>query len=419
MLAHRSTAAAAVLGAALALTLPLAPAHAQFGKILKKAAEKVVVDKAVDKAAEKVGGGNDSTAATAGTTTTPAANTGAAPARGGRRAAPAPAVAAATGTTEELISKAIAYDAAFVAAFNNVLDTDPRFASFKAARTTYDKCYAKDAAYQKAVNKYGRLSEQARLDDNMDAYAKWADSLNAVTQARLKNAPAGCQVPELSSELATAARQAAEKAAAAKSGTSESALAGFTERVGGYLALSTPAERQKAVASGAYTAADAAALDKNRAALQAFMARSGSEMTGAEPDPKALAAYHADMERYETAQATYAKCTEAANAGANMPQMPPGMQAQMMNTKPPTEAQMAAAERYGKLAEAANNRGDRAKAMAYVDSAQKAVGIQPPKNGAEQQQYAKDVMAAHKKSQAAMKKCGVPPEAPIKPAYVR
>ena len=408
MLARRVTIATAVLGAALAF--PAAPAHAQFGKILKKAAEKVAVDKAVEKTTEKVGGDSSATRAQ-----TPAAN----PA-GGRAGVRRPTpVYAAGGTTEELIQKAVSYDQAYAAALKNLFESDSRFASFKKARADYERCYAKDAAYEKGHQRYQRLLEQARLDENDAAYKKWSDSLVAAQRGKAANAPAGCQIPELSDALARAARDEATKAAEAKAGTSEGALAGFRERSEGYLRLSTPAERQKAVSSGAYSAADAAAYDKNRDALVAWMSRAGSDASGTEPDPKAVAQYEAEMERYESVRATYDKCVEAANGSADQPAMPPSMQAQMMNMKQPTEAQMAEAQRLSKLADAANKRGDRAKVMVYVDSANKVLGITPPQSSAEQRQYANQTIAAHKKSMAAMKKCGAPPEHPVKPAYMR
>lgn len=421
MLAHRFT-IAAVLGAALAL--PAAPAHAQFGKILKKAAEKVAVDKAVEKTTEKVGG--DSSATRAQTPANPAQGAGVqgAPAAGGRAGARRTTpVYAATGTTEELIQKAVSYDQAYAAALKNLLDTDPRFASFKKARADYERCYAKDAAYDKGLQRYQRLMEQARLDENDAAYKKWSDSLVAAQRGKAANAPAGCQIPELSSALARAARDEATKSAEAKAGTSEGALAGFRERSEGYLRLSSSAERQKAVSSGAYSAADAAAFDRNRDALVAWMSRSGSDAAGTEPDPKAVAQYEADMERYERVRETYEKCVEAANASGGSagtaPAMTQAQMAQAANTKPPTEAQMADAQRLSKLAEAAHKRGDNAKAMVYADSMQKVLGLKAMQATPEQQQYANQSIASHKKMMAAMKKCGAPPEMPVKPAYMR
>ena len=57
--------------------------------------------------------------------------------------------------------------------------------------------------------------------------------------------------------------------------------------------------------------------------------------------------------------------------------------------------------------------------MAYSDSAQKILGIKPAASSPEQQRYARESIAAHQKSMAAMKKCGAPPEQPVKPAYMR
>ena len=408
-MSHRRS-LAAVLATALAVVAPT-PAHAQFGKFIKKAAEKVAVDKATEKAAAAVGG--DSSAANAASGA--AGDSGA----GGRRAKRA-AVAEATGTTEELIRTAISYDQAYMAARTSLLETDARFASFKKARADYERCHARNAANERATQRYQRLMEEARLAENDAAYKKWSDSLSAAMKAKAASiAPGGCEIPEMSEELARKAREEAAKAAESKAGTSEAALAGFQERVAGYLRLSSAADRRQAVSSGAYPAADAAAFDKNRDALDAWLSHSSWGSTTIDPDPKAVAQYEAEMARYESAAESYKTCTEAANAAAQGPQMPPSMMQQQMNMKPPTEAQMAEVQRLGELAEAAHKNGDNAKAMAYSDSAQKILGIKATASSPEQQQYARESIAAHQKSMAAMKKCGAPPEHPVKPAYMR
>lgn len=412
-MSHRRSLAAA-LATALAVVAP-APAHAQFGKFIKKAAEKVAVDKATEKAAAAVGG--DSSAANAASGA--AGDSGAGGRAGGRRARPA-AVAEATGTTEELIRTAINYDQAYMAARASLLETDARFASFKKARADYERCHARNAANERATQRYQRLMEEARLAENDAAYKKWSDSLSAAMKAKAASiTPDGCEIPEMSEELARKAREEAAKAAESKAGTSEAALAGFQERVAGYLRLSSADERRQAVSSGAYTAADAAAFDKNRDALGAWLSHSSWGSTTIDPDPKAVAQYEAEMARYESAAEAYKTCSEAANAAAQGPQMPPSMMQQQMNMKPPTEAQMAEVQRLGQLAEAAHKNGDNAKAMAYSDSAQKILGIKATASSPEQQQYARESIAAHQKSMAAMKKCGAPPEHPVKPAYMR
>src|SRR5512132_306830 len=86
MTAHRSKLAlttAFAFVAALVVAVP-APAHAQFGGLLKKAKEKAaekVAEKAVDKAVDKAAGGSDSASKANGTTNAGAA----APSDGARR----------------------------------------------------------------------------------------------------------------------------------------------------------------------------------------------------------------------------------------------------------------------------------------------------------------------------------------------
>ena len=409
-MSHRRTLAAALVVAVA--TLAPASADAQFGKFIKKAAEKVAVDKATEKAATTVMGDSSATQAAA------APADAAAGGRGARRAKPA--TAEATGTTEELIRTAISYDQAYMAARTSLLDSDARFASFKKARADYERCYARYATNERATQRYQRLMEEARLQENDAAYRKWSDSLSAAMKAKVASmTPDGCEIPEMSEDLARAAREGAAKAAEAKAGTSEAALAGFQERVAGYLRLSSAAERQQAVSSGAYSAADAAAFDRNRDALGAWLAHSSWSSTTIDPDPKAVAQFDAEMARYESAAEAYKTCSEAANAAGQGPAMPPSMMQQQMNMKPPTEAQVAEAQRLGELAQAAHKSGDNAKAMAYSDSAQKILGIKAAASSPEQQKYARESIAAHQKSMAAMKKCGAPPEQPVKPAYMR
>lgn len=381
-------------GAALVLALPLAPAHAQFRGILGKAAGKVVGEKAVEKV------------------------TGKQPAHGGN-----------VTIDQSAVDRIVAYDQAYVAEFDRVLTTDARFAKYQRERADYERCYARDVGYQKATQRYTRLAEQARLDEKMDAFTKWQDSLNTTRMASLKALPpGGCAIPELSDELEKVAAEAAGKAAGAKTGMSASALAGMQERVMGYLSLSSPAERSEAVSSGAYKAEELAAMDRNRAGLQAWMSHADGRSSGLGPDAAAVAKYNADMERYRTASETYAECSHAAQGAGAMPAMPASMQAQqaqqaqmMANMKEPSEAQLAEAERLGKLGEAAANRGDRVKTMAYRDSVQRVLGMpaMAPQNSAENQAYARSAIAAQKQSAAAQKKCGIAPDAPIKPAYMR
>lgn len=377
-------------GAALALALPLAPAHAQFRGILGKAAGKVVGEKAVEKV------------------------TGKQPAHGGN-----------VTIDQSAVEKIVAYDQAYVAEFDRVLTTDARFAKYQRERADYERCYARDVGYQKAIQRYTRLAEQARLDEKMAAFTKWQDSLNTTRMASLKALPpGGCAIPALSDELEKVAAEGAGKAAAAKSGLSASALAGMQERVMGYLSLSSPEDRSQAVSSGAYKAEELAAMDRNRAGLQAWMSHVDGRSSGLGPDAAAVAKYDADMERYRTASETYAECSHAAQGAGAMPAMPSSMQAQqaqMANMKEPSEAQLAEAERLGKLGEAAANRGDRVKTMAYRDSVQRVLGMpaMAPQNSAENQAYARSAIAAQKQSLAAQKKCGIAPDAPIKPAYMR
>ena len=80
---------------------------------------------------------------------------------------------------------------------------------------------------------------------------------------------------------------------------------------------------------------------------------------------------------------------------------------------------MAEAQRLAKLAEAAHKRGDNAKMMVYTDSAQKILGIKAVQSTPEQQKYARVSIAANEKHNAALKKCGAPPEHPVKPMYMR
>ena len=378
-------------GAALALALPLAPAHAQFRGILGKAAGKVVGEKAVEKV------------------------TGKQPAHGGGNVT----------IDQSAVDKIVAYDQAYVAEFNRILATDARFAKYQRQRADYERCYARDVGYQKAIQRYTRLAEQARLDEKMAAFTKWQDSLNTTRMASLKALPpGGCAIPELGDELEKVAAEGAGKAAGAKTGLSAGALAGMQERVMGYLSLSSPEDRSQAVSSGAYKAEELAAMDRNRAGLQAWMSHVDGRSSGLGPDAAAVAKYDADMERYRTASETYAECSHAAQGAGAMPAMPSSMQAQqaqMANMKEPSEAQLAEAERLGKLGEAAANRGDRVKTMAYRDSVQRVLGMpaMAPQNSAENQAYARSAIAAQKQSLAAQKKCGIAPDAPIKPAYMR
>ena len=417
-MSHRPILTVTFAAAALVALAAPAPAHAQFGKILKKAAEKVAVDKAVDKA---TGSHGDSSA----TAQTPAdAPQGAAPAgRGGRRITRGGGAAAAPvggAIDDALVQKIVAYHQAYVAAYDQVVTTDPRFRAYQTARADYERCYAKNLGYEKAMRRYARLAEQARLDDNMNAYAKWSDSLNTTRVAQLKGVPAGgCVIPEMDSGLAQAASESAAKAAEAKTGTNGNALSGMSERLRGALALSAE-DRQQAIKSGAYKAEELAVIDRNKAALQAWTSHADGEPVAGGANEQAVTKYYADMDRYRDARDTYDKCSQSAQEAGGTPQMPASMQAQMMSVKPPTEAQQKEMERMSKLGEAAHKRGDDATAMAYADSIQKIMGIKmSPQASADGAKYARDLQASQEKARVAQKKCGLPPEEPIKPAYVR
>lgn len=386
--ARQSPAALTLRAATLAALLvsTAAPVHAQFGGLLKKAkqvAAEKTAEKAVDKAADKAG-----------------MNAGAQP------------------VSEELVQKVLAYDAAQVAEYNRIVSTDPRFRSYNAARAEYERCYARSLGYEKAIRRYTRLSDQARLDGKMDAFSKWSDSLSAARMGQLRAVPGGCTIPQMNGDLADTASAGARKVAGAKTGVNDRQLGTMTERITGFLRLPA-ADRKTAVSSGAYKADEVAAIEKNRAGLETWM-RHGWRIEGGEADPQAVAKYEEEMQRYSAARESYERCMGAAQQAGGTPEIPASMQAQMASVKPPTPEQEAQMERLGKLGEEAGNRGDMAKAKIYADSIQLVLGVKMNAQAqADGQKYAREMMAAQKQSEAAQKKCGIVPEEPIKPAYVR
>ncbi|MFL5576654.1 MAG: hypothetical protein ACJ79S_11865 [Gemmatimonadaceae bacterium] len=393
--ARHSPAAALRAAAVVALLVSTAarPAEAQLGGLMKKAkqaAAEKTAEKAVDRAAEKAGAG----------------------AAGGGAAGGAQPV------SEELVRKVLAYDAAQVAEYNRIVSTDPRFRSYGAARAGYDRCYARNVGYERAIRRYSRLADQARLDGKTAAFSKWSDSLNATRMAQLAAVPTGCAIPELGSELADAASEGARKAAAAQTGLNDRQLGTMTERITGYLRLS-PAERRTAVSSGAFSADEVAVIEKSQAGLESWM-RHGWRIEGGEADPQAVAKYEEERTRYAAARESYERCMYAARQAGGTPEMPGSIQTQMANMKAPTPEQEARIERLGKLGEEAGDRGDMATAKLYADSIQAVLGVKMDARAqADGQKFAREVTAAQEKSEAAQKKCGLAPEEPIKPAYVR